>query len=71
MNTKLRDVFKGKVVNKAHTNNTGVDDGRGYRRSRTGEKLLRGSLAGWGAAGVVHLVPGSEFRKLTPEQALE
>jgi ATP-dependent Lon protease len=26
MNTKLRDIFKGKVVNKAHTINTGVDE---------------------------------------------
>ncbi len=26
MNTKLKDVFKGKVVNKAHTINTGVDE---------------------------------------------
>jgi ATP-dependent Lon protease len=26
MNTKLKDIFKGKVVNKAHTINTGVDE---------------------------------------------
>ncbi|MFH0958333.1 MAG: anti-phage BREX system Lon protease BrxL, partial [Pseudomonadota bacterium] len=26
MNTKLKEVFKGKVVNKAHTINTGVDE---------------------------------------------
>jgi len=26
MNTKLKDAFKGKVVNKAHTINTGVDE---------------------------------------------
>src|SRR5262249_1909323 len=26
MNTKLKDVFRGKVVNKAHTINTGVDE---------------------------------------------
>lgn len=27
MNTKLKEVFRGKVVNKAHTINTGVDEG--------------------------------------------
>ena len=26
MNTKLKEIFKGKVVNKAHTINTGVDE---------------------------------------------
>ena len=26
MNTKLKEVFRGKVVNKAHTINTGVDE---------------------------------------------
>ena len=26
MNTKLKDIFRGKVVNKAHTLNTGVDE---------------------------------------------
>ena len=26
MNLKLKDVFRGKVVNKAHTINTGVDE---------------------------------------------
>ena len=26
MNAKLKEVFKGKVVNKAHTINTGVDE---------------------------------------------
>jgi ATP-dependent Lon protease len=26
MNTKLKDIFSGKVVNKAHTINTGVDE---------------------------------------------
>ncbi len=26
MNTELKDIFKGKVVNKAHTINAGVDE---------------------------------------------
>lgn len=26
MNTKLKDIFSGKVVNKSHTINTGVDE---------------------------------------------
>ena len=35
MNAKLKDVFKGKVVNKAHTINTGV----GVSPALAGERI--------------------------------
>ena len=33
MNPKLKEVFKGKVVNKAHTSNTGFDGYSGLFRT--------------------------------------
>jgi hypothetical protein len=62
MNLKLKDIFRGKVVNKAHTINTGVDKGcisfgciqnelgcrdlSGFETRRSGSSLTFGNLTG-------------------------
>ena len=46
MNTKLKEVFRGKVLNKAHTINIGVD-----RQGRPQEQASREPASGTAATG--------------------